>query len=232
MYNWNWHIISSYKIVFVQGALVTIELTFFAVILGTVLGAALAFLKKSRNPMFSFIAKVYIEIFRAIPILVLLIWIFYVIPILFDWRISAFVAAVVALSMNLSAFVAETVRAGLESIPQSQSESGLALGMTSRQVTAKIVMPQAVRNMIPNLMGLYITELKNSSLASIIAVNEILHRSNILISETFRPLEIYTVVAVVYLIIILPLVYLSRWFERRLAKADKPIFGMNYEISH
>ena len=118
----------------------------------------------------------------------------------------------------MAAFVAETVRAGLESIPRNQFESGLALGMTSRQVMLKIVMPQAVRNMIPNLMGLYITELKNSSLTSIIAVNELLHRSNILISETFRTLEIYTTVAVVYLIIILPLVYLSRRIEHRLTR--------------
>jgi polar amino acid transport system permease protein len=232
MYEWNWQIISLYKVVFIQGALVTIGLTFFTVILGTILGVAFAFLKKSRNPIFSFIAKIYIEIFRAIPIIVLLIWIFYVVPILLDWRISAFVAAVIALSMNLSAFVAETVRAGLESIPHSQSESGLALGMSSRQVMIKIIMPQAIRNMTPNLMGLYINELKNSSLASVIAVNELLHRSNILISETFRPLEIYTTVAVVYLIIILPLAYLSRWFEHKLAKADRPSSGMDYEISH
>ena len=160
MYEWNWRIISFYKLVFVQGALVTIELTFFAVIFGTALGVAIAFLKKTRNPIFSSIAKIYIELFRAVPILVILIWIFYVIPVLFDWRISAFVAAVLALSLNLAAFVAETVRAGLESIPRNQFESGLALGMTSRQVMLKIVMPQAVRNMIPNLMGLYITELK------------------------------------------------------------------------
>jgi len=232
MYEWNWRIISLYKTVFAQGVLVTIGLTLFAVVLGTTFGVALTFLKKSRNPIWSYIAKTYIELFRAIPILVLLIWIFYVVPILFNWRISAFVAAALAFSLNLAAFVAETVRAGLESIPRNQFESGLSLGMTSRQVMRKIVMPQAVRNMIPNLMGLYITELKNSSLASIIAVNELLHRSNILISETFRPLEIYTTVAVVYLIIILPLVYLSHWVEHRLAKADKPTFGMEYEISH
>jgi polar amino acid transport system permease protein len=96
----------------------------------------------------------------------------------------------------------------------------------------KIIIPQAVRNMIPNLMGLYINELKNSSLASIIAVDELLHRSNILISETFRPLEIYTAVAATYLIIILPLTYLSRLFERKLAKGDKPKLGVNYEISY
>jgi amine acid ABC transporter, permease protein, 3-TM region, His/Glu/Gln/Arg/opine family len=232
VYAWNWNVISQYKGVFIQGALVTIWLTLFAIVIGTLLGFALAFLKRSSNPAFSWLAKIYIELFRAIPILVLLIWIFYVVPILLDLRLSPFTAAVVALSINLSAFVAETVRAGIESIHRSQFESGLALGMTSRQVMKRIILPQAVRNMIPNLIGLYITELKNSSLASIIAVNELLHRSNILISNTFRPLEIYTTVAIVYLIIIIPLVWLSRMVERRLIKADKPTFGMDYEISH
>ncbi|MFH0952260.1 MAG: amino acid ABC transporter permease [Patescibacteria group bacterium] len=223
MYDWNWEVISIYKTVFIHGALMTIWLTLFAVVIGTGLGFALAFLKRSRQLFLSGIAKVYIEIFRAIPLLVLLIWIFYVIPILFDWRLSSFTAAVLALSINLSAFIAETVRAGIESVPRGQYESGLALGLSSRQVMWRIIIPQAIKNMIPNLMGLYITQLKLSSLASVIAVNELLHRSNILISETFRPLEIYTTVAIVYLIIILPLVYLSKVVERRYGRAEGPI---------
>lgn len=198
----------------------TVGLTFCAVVLGTTAGVGIAFLRRSRNPLLHYFAKTYIEFFRAIPVLVLLIWIFYVVPILFGWRISAFFVAVLALSLHLAAFVAETVRAGLASIPFSQSEAGLALGMTDRQVMLRIVAPQAIRHMLPNLMGLYIAELKNSSLASIIAVNELLHRANITISETFRPLEIYTTVAVVYLMIILPLVYLSRLAERRFTKHD------------
>jgi len=232
MYQWDWRLISVYKFVFVQGALITIWLTVLAVILGTVLGTLIAFAKKSRNRIVSWLALGYIELFRAIPILVLLIWVFYVVPILLNWRISAFLASVLALSLNLSAFVAETVRAAIESIPSSQFESGLALGMSPQQVMFQIIIPQAVRNMVPNLMGLYISELKNSSLASVIAVNELLHRSNILISETYRPLEIYTAVAVVYLIMILPLVWVSRVVERHLARIDKPTFGMDYELSH
>jgi polar amino acid transport system permease protein len=226
MYQWDWRLISVYKFVFLQGALVTLWLTFIAVILGTVLGVIIAFMKKSRNPIFSLFAKGYIELFRAVPILVLIIWVFYVIPILLNWRVSAFTAAIMALSINLAAFVAETVRAAIESIPNSQYESGQALGMTHRQIMFHIIIPQAIRNMIPNLMGLYVSELKNSSLASVIAVNELLHRSNILISETYRPLEIYTTVAVVYLIMIMPLGYLARVVEQHFSKSDKPTLGM------
>lgn len=104
--------------------------------------------------------------------------------------------------------------------------------MSPTQVTIHIIVPQAVRNMIPNLMGLYISQLKNSSLASVIAVNELLHRSNILISETYRPLEIYTTIALVYLVLILPLVWLSRMVEHRLAHVDRPTLGMEYELTH
>jgi len=229
MYEWNWQIIWTYKQIFVEGALVTLGLTLVAVVIGTLIGALMAALKRSSNLVLSFLAKFYIEIFRALPILVLLIWIYYVIPILFNWQISGFTAAVVAIALHLSAFSAETIRAGIESIPSGQFESGYALGMNSRQVMIFIVLPQAIKNMIPNLLGLYVNELKNSSLASIIAVNELLHRSNILISNTYRPLEIYTTIALVYLILILPLIYLTKSLEKKFIKGAPPFRAVDYE---
>ena len=220
MYQWNWGVISSYLPVFLQGAIITLELTLVVVFAGTVLGIFLALLRKSENVVASFFIQAYIHLFRALPTLILLIWIFYTMPIFTGWRMSPFTAAAIALSLHLGAFVAETMRAGFESIPRGQYESGLALGMSKVQVVLLIITPQAVRNIIPNLIGLYITELKNSSLASVIAVGELLHRSNILISETFRPLEIYTAVAVMYLIMILPLIYLSHLAERHFGKSN------------
>ena len=168
---------------------------------------------------------VFIELFRALPILVVLIWIYYVVPTLFGWKFSPFTAAVLALSLNLAAFAAETVRAGIESIAHTQRESGLALGMTDYQTMRRIILPQAVRPMIPNLLGLYSMEIKNSSLASVIAVGEVLHQANILISDTYRPLEIYTTVAFVYLMIILPLIAFLRFAERRFARGTSTAFS-------
>ncbi len=217
MYEWNWRVIELATPLLLRGAVVTLWITLLAVLLGTSLGVFLAAIRRAKVPALAPLALVYIELFRAIPILVLLIWIYYVLPIFFDWRISSMMAAVLALALNLAAFVAETVRAGLESVPAHQEESALALGMTRQQVMVRILFPQALRNMTPNLMGLYVAELKNASLASIIAVNELLHRANILISETFRPLELYTMVAVVYLLMIVPLIAVSRIVERRLA---------------
>lgn len=232
MYSWNWNIIWQYKEVFLQGALVTISLALLVAVIGTLLGVGVALLKGSENPVFSFLAKAYTELFRALPVLVVLIWIYYVLPSTFGLKLSPFTAAVLALSMHLSSFVSETVRASIESISVSQLESGLALGMSHVRTMCHVIIPQAVRNMIPNLLGLYISEIKNSSLASVIAVNEVLHRSNILISETYRALEIYTTVAIVYLIIIMPLILLSRTAENRLSKGVIPITISNYGTSY
>ena len=172
-------------------------------------------------PVLSFAARLYIELFRALPILVLLIWVYYVAPLLFNIRLSPFFSALLALSLNLSAFVAETVRAGIEAIPKAQLESGVVLGIRSFKVMRTIILPQAFRSMLPNLMGLYIAQLKNSSLASVIAVNELLHISNTLISNTYRPLEIYSAVAFGYLCLTIPFTLLANKLEAVLKLTSK-----------
>ncbi len=221
-YTWNWNIISTYKYVFLKGIFVTIELTLIVIILGTILGIILALLKKSDNIIFSLISKIYIEIFRALPILILLIWIFYVFPI-FGLKLSSFWTAVLALSLNLSAYVAESVRSGIESIHKIQLNSALTLGFTKLQAMLHIILPQALKQITPNLLSLYITQLKMSSLASVIAVNELLHQSNTLISATFRPLEIYTTVGLCYLILILPFILIVNKLENNLSKKTQQI---------
>jgi len=129
---------------------------------------------------------------------------------------SGFTVAFIGLSLNLAAYVAETIRAGIESVPSGQTESAVALGYNKIMVMRKIILPQAFRKMLPNLMNLYINQIKLSSLASVVAVNEILHIGNIIISQTYRPLEVYTMVAIMYLIIIMPFVSISYLIERKL----------------
>lgn len=223
MYQWNWNVVFQYKYVFLQGALTTLWLTFLAVIIGTILGILIGLVRRSSVPVFPIIAKIYIELFRALPILVLLIWLYYVSPILLGIQFSPFITALIALSVNLSAFVAETVRAGIESIPKNQFESGLTLGLSPARTMVYIILPQAIKNMLPNLLGLYVNQLKNSSLASVIAVNEILHRANSVISNTYRPLEIYTAVAITYLILIIPFSLLASWVEKRIDKKSRKL---------
>ena len=223
MYDWQWGVILQYKNVFLQGALVTIELTFLAIVAGTLLGLLICLARRSNIVLLPQLARLYTELFRALPILVLLIWIFYVLPLLFGIMLSPFVAAFIALSLNLSAYDAETIRAGIEAIPRNQYESGITLGLHPFQVMFLIILPQAFRSALPNLLGLYIEELKNSSLASVIAVNELLHRANEVISNTYRPLEIYTAVAVIYLAIVIPTTYIASLVEKTLAKQTRNI---------
>ncbi|MEI7741395.1 MAG: amino acid ABC transporter permease [bacterium] len=223
MYEWQWSVILQYRDVFMQGALVTIGLTLLVILVGTGLGTILGLLRRSQLRVVSTVVRVYVELFRAVPILVLLIWIFYVLPLITNIRLSPFSAALVALSLNLSAYVAETMRAGINAIPKIQYESGIVLGLSPLQVMFQIILPQAFRSMLPNLLGHYITQLKNTSLASVIAVDELLHRSNIVISNSYRPLEVYTAVAVIYLALILPFTICASWMETGLARKVKQI---------
>ncbi len=215
-YSWDFSVILRYKEAFFKGTLVTLEITLLCIVFGTILGGVVALLRKSHFKVINIIALFYIEIFRAVPLLVLLVWFYYCLPILMGIRFSNITTAVIALTINLSAFAAETIRAGIESIPKGQSESGLALGLNKRQVLLRIILPQAYRVMIPNMLGLYITMLKLSSLASVIAVYELLHTANNIISQVYRPLEIYTVIALIYIVIILPISWYSRELEKKI----------------
>lgn len=223
MYQWNWNVIWQYKYVFLKGAATTLWLTLLIVVFGTILGILIGMIRRSNVPILPVIAKIYIEIFRAFPTLVLLIWFYYVAPIMFGFQFSPFNTAFVALSISLSAFVAETFRAAIESIPKNQFESGITLGLSQTQTMLYIILPQAVKNMLPNLLGLYVTQLKNTSLASVIAVDELLHKSSTISSSTYRPLEIYTAVAVIYIAIVIPFSLLASWTEKRISKKSRKV---------
>ncbi len=223
MYVWQWGVLAQYSSVFLQGAFVTIALTLLTIVAGSVLGLLIALARRSSIVLLPQLSRIYIELFRGLPILVLLIWIFYVVPLLTGILLPPFIAAAISLILNLSAYIAETMRGGIESIPRNQYESGLTLGLRPLQVMRLIVLPQALRTVLPSLLGLYIETLKNSSLASVIAVNELLHRSNEIISTTYRPLEVYTAVALMYLAIIIPATYFSRLLEKHLAQKRRTI---------
>lgn len=210
------YFIWQYKGTFLSGLLMTLELTALASIFGSILGIPLAIGRLSNKRYLRYISIAYIEIFLALPLLVLLIWVYFALPILIKPLVlSGFWAAVIAMSLNLAPFVAETVRAGIESIPKGQFEAAIAVGMSTKQAFLRIIFPQAIRRVVPPLLTQYITTLKLSSLASVIAVYELVYSASNLISTTFRPMEVYTTVAIVYLMIILPLSFAVRFFEKR-----------------
>ena len=222
MYTWEWSSLWQYREHFLSGMATTAWLSLLTIVFGTALAAVVAFARRSSNRALRLAAGIYLEIFRGIPLLVLLSWIYFALPTILDFRIirqmPSFAFAVMALVLNLSAFAAENMRAGLEAVPDSQRESGLALGLSRWQTTWRIVLPQAIRNMLPNLMDQWITSVKLTSLASTIGVQELQNVSGQITSLTSRPLEVRTVCAVLYCMIIFLLSFLQRVCEKRLSQ--------------
>lgn len=221
MYEWNWDWIWSYRSQLINAAWLTLWLNIIILIFGSLLGVLFGLLKRSSNKIVRTTAVLYIDIFRTLPVLVLLIWFYICMPILINFKISSILAAIFVLSINLSAFVAEIVDAGIQGVPKLHIESGRLLGLSKRQNLRFIILPIALRNMAPPLVGQYINSIKLSVLASVIAVPELLNVSQDIISQTYRPLEFYTVLAVIFLILLLPGTIYSKRMDSRSFLSNK-----------
>jgi polar amino acid transport system permease protein len=212
-YQWDFAIVERYLPVLLWGAGWTLRLSVISFLGGLLLSLPVGFSRASERGPLSFVAGVYTEVMRTIPALVLIIWLYYCLPILFDLRLSAALSATLALALSSSAYSAEILRAGIRAVPIGQVEAAYALGYSRYQAARDIVAPQALKLMVPPFMGLFIVTVKNSALASFIAVPELLHNANNAISESFRPLELYSAIAVIYIALLLPLLLLSKRFE-------------------
>jgi len=217
-YTWQWGVIWDNWHVFAQGALMTLFLTGSSVGIGLVAGLFLGLAKLSSRPWLRIPASVFVEVFRDIPLLVLLLWIFYCLPILTGLKIDIIESAILGISIHASAYLAEVYRAGIQSVDRGQMESARSLGMSFWQGMQRIVLPQAIRRMIPPFLNVTADFMKASALASVVGVWELLRQASNLIANTWRPLEAYTAVAVTYLLIIYPVVWLTGYVERRLAR--------------
>lgn len=215
MMHWDFTWAFHYKQALLLGVWYTVKLNLFVALIGSILGMLIAFAKLSNRRSINMFASGYIELFRAFPVLVLLIWIHYVLPAIIGLTFTAMTDAIIALSLNLSAVVADIIRSGLQSIPKGHIDAAKAIGMTNLQVIKRITLPVAVKRMMPSLVSQYVNVIKLSALASVIGVPELLHTASDLITATYRPLEFYTIVAVLFLIIILPLTWLSKKLELR-----------------
>ncbi|NGM24008.1 amino acid ABC transporter permease [Roseomonas stagni] len=176
----------------------TLWLSGWSILLGLALGLGLALLRLSPSRIASVAALVVIEFYRNTPPLVHFFWIFFGLPILIGVSMSPFTAALLALSIQSGAFFAEIFRGGIVSIERGQWEAGRALGMSEARLMRRIILPQAVRRMIPPLMERSFELVKTTALAATLAYGELLYRAMVIASQTFRPLEIYTAVAVIF----------------------------------
>jgi polar amino acid transport system permease protein len=159
----------------------------------------------------------YIDSMRAIPVLVVLVWTFFAIPILFGTSFPPFWAAFAALTVHIAAYVAEIVRAGIESVRPGQTRAGLALGMSNAQVVRQIVLPQAIVRMLPSFGSIVSITIKDTAIATVIAVPEYMKRSETLAGQTFHPIEIFTFAMLVYFVILFPMTRLIDIAYRQLA---------------
>ncbi|WP_026486323.1 amino acid ABC transporter permease [Caldanaerobius polysaccharolyticus] len=205
---------------FLRGALSTVEFTIGAVMIGVVLGTIAALMKMSKVGVVSFIGKAYIEIIRGTPSLVQLFIIYFGISQVLDMNIPKFYAAVFALGINSGAYVAEIIRAGIEAVDRGQMEAARSLGMPHRMAMRYIIMPQAVKNILPALGNEFIVLLKESSIVSVIGASDLMRQQEIISSITYRPFEPLVVIAVIYFIMTLCLSKLIGVLERRLKAGD------------
>ncbi len=217
-YNWHLYIIWDYRWVFVRGAMFTFELTLLSLAVGVIVGLPLGMARGAQHRLPRAIAMPIIEFFRSTPSLVQLFWIYYALPILIGVRLEAMVACTLGLGLHSAAYIAEIFRAGIASIDKGQSLAAKSIGMSYLTSMRRIILPQAVRRMIPPFINELANLIKLTTLASVLAVYELLHEANDLIAQTFRPFEIYTALAIAFLVIIFPLIYLSRKLELYWAK--------------
>ena len=222
-YQWGWYAIMPNNkvglsnIEFLIGGLgytviLSIISIFFAILIGLLI--SIASITKSRA--LNVINIGYTEIVRAIPVLVMILWVYYGLPVLLNLNFTAFTAGIIALSICESPFIAEIFRSGIQAVPKGQKEAGSSMGMSFFQIFYHITLPQAVRIILPALGNQFVYMLKMSSLVSIIGLNELTRKANELVVSQYRPLEIYTFLVLEYLVLILVVSFLVRRLEKKL----------------
>lgn len=219
MYQWDFSTLWDYRWLLLQGLGVTVGFTVAIVIGGLAVGLIEAICLLSRFTVLRALSLALIEVFRCTPILVQLIWCYYALPIVAGIEMTPVTASLLALSCYGGAFYAEIIRGGIVSIDAGQSEAAAALGMTPALAMRRIVLPQALRRMLPSLMNQSILQFKNTSLVSVLAVPDLVYQGQMAAHDSFRPLETYTAIAVVYFAILFPLTLFVRYRERKLSYA-------------
>jgi polar amino acid transport system permease protein len=216
-YQFRWDVIASNLGFILSGLQMTLLISATALVFALIGGLALALLDLSRFAALRALGLAIGEVIRNTPILVQLLWVYYVLPIVFNIGISSLSAISIGLSIYMAAFISEVYRAGIQAVPKGHREAAQVLGLTSFQSFRRIVLPQAVRMTLPPLASNFVQLIKFSSLGAVISVSEVTRRGMELSSATFRPLEIFSFIAVVYFFICWPLAMAIRIWERRLA---------------
>lgn len=205
-----------------KGAILTLELTAGAVAIGVIIGLFMALGRLSSFKILRALTTAYIDFFRGTPLLVQVFLVYYLIPKLLHWQEMPdnyqYIAGITAMGLNSGAYIAEIFRAGIQSIDRGQSEAARSLGMTHAQSLRYVILPQAFKRVIPPLGNEFIALLKDSSLLSIIAIEELFYSGKIIAGRTFQPIPMYIAVALYYLVMTQLISQWVAYMERRLGK--------------
>ncbi len=226
--NWGWYVVSPTtksgltNLGFLLGGLkYTILLSVTAISISIVLGLLVALPGLSQKRSLKLVNRSYVELVRAVPILVMILWVYYGLPQVADIAISVFWAGVIALALSDSAFQSEIFRAGIQSINRGQYEAAQSIALNYRDTMRFVILPQAIKRILPALGNQLVYMLKMSSLVSVIGMQELTRRANELVVTEYRPLEVYTVLVLEYLVLILIVSAGVRWLERRMRTDER-----------
>ena len=222
-YTWGWYVINpkldnGYTNIrfLLSGLNVTLIISLLSIFFSLIIGFLIALLGLSKNKFLKAFNRTYIEVFRSIPLLVLLLWVYYGLPIIFGISLGPFITGIISLALSDSAFEAEIFRAGIQSIHKGQRDAAQSIGLNKYQAMRLIIFPQALRIILPAIGNQFIYVVKMSSLVSIIGLADLTRKANELVVSVYRPLEIYTFLVIEYLILILIISYLVRKLENKL----------------
>lgn len=223
-------ILVKYRVMLFDGAKITLIVSLITILIGLIFGTLMAFMKMSKIPPLRWLANVYVEFIRGTPVLVQISIVFYGLPMMGinipavwvgDVDISRLVSGIVALSINTTAYICEIVRSGIQSIGVGQTEGALALGMTNTRALFCIVLPQAIRNILPALGNEFITIIKTSSQVSVIGIAELMYAADTIRGISFRPMAPLIVVALIYFVITFFFSLLLRRLEKSMRKSAR-----------
>jgi len=218
--NFDWSVVVAHRDALAAATGSTVLLTVATMVIAVPCGIVVASLRLYAWAPLGAIATAYVELFRNLPLILLVYWAFYVLPIATDLGLSPFATGLAALALNVTAYNAETFRAGIGSIRRGQLEAAMALGMTRAQAVRRIVLPQAARRILPVLASTWVSLFKDTSLVSVIAVTELAYVAMQIRAQTFRVLEMLTAMAGIYWLLGYPQAKLADWIQRRYAVTE------------
>ena len=224
-YEWGWFILSPSNATgltnlkfLISGITTTIYISTISIVIAMAVGLLIAIPAITKNKYLSYVNVFYVEVVRSVPLLVLILWVYYGLPILTGLSFSPFVSGIIALSISESAFMAEIFRGGINAIKKTQWEAATSLGLNFSKKLKLVILPQAFKVILPALGNQFVYVLKMSSLVSIIGISDLTRKANELVVSTYRPLEIYTFLILEYLILILIVSYFVRRLEKKIKK--------------